>query len=783
MKNLGLKRKISKNKIRIANNMKLKSAIYIIIICLLAASCSNTKYLPKGELLYVGAKIKIEGDSLSKTDKSILNEELESILRPRPNASILGLRPKLWIYNITKTTKQKGIKQFLNKKFGQAPVYFSKVDLDYNVTLLENRLDNRGYFKGRAYADSTSKNKRATAIYTVRPNFQYKIREVKFPKDTNKLALAVAATKENTYFKAGEAYDLDKIKAERDRIDAKLKEQGFFYFGPDYLLTQVDSTVGNHQVDIILKVKNETPAIAKKVFSIGDIYVYPDYSLGNDSLQQSPDSLNKYKDLIIVDPEKKYKPDVFDRALQFNKGDTYNRTNHNLSLNRLVNVGTFKFVKNEFRPSDSLNSALDAYYYLTPLPKKSIRLELLGKTNSANYTGSEVNLNWTNRNAFRGAEQLTVTAFVGAETQVSGQNGGFNVLRFGGDASLTWPKFVIPFFKRNSISAYTPKTVATLGFEYQNRTQLYSLNTFRGSFGYLWKENVRKEHQLKLTEITYTNSSNISDLYITQAKANPSLQRVIDKQLIFGPSYSYTYTTTAETQKKNTIYFKGQVDLAGVAAGLFKKGDVLNGDTARIFKVPFSQYFKIENDFRHYIKLGAKSTVASRVITGFGLPYQNSGQLPFIKQFFIAGTNSLRGFRARSIGPGTFKQVVSEDSFLPDQSGDIKLELNSEYRYDFNSIFKGALFVDAGNIWLLNNDEDKPGAQFSKQFLTELAVDAGAGLRLDLSFLILRLDLAFPLRKPFLPKGDRWVLNDIKFGDKDWRKENLVFNLAIGYPF
>lgn len=783
MKNLGLKRKISKNKIRIANNMKLKSAIYIIIICLLVTSCSNTKYLPKGELIYVGAKIKIEGDSLSKTDKSILNEELESILRPRPNASILGLRPKLWIYNITKTTKQKGIKQFLNKKFGQAPVYFSKVDLDYNVTLLENRLDNRGYFKGRAYADSTSKNKRATAIYTVRPNFQYKIREVKFPKDTNKLALAVAATKENTYFKAGEAYDLDKIKAERDRIDAKLKEQGFFYFGPDYLLTQVDSTVGNHQVDIILKVKNETPAIAKKVFSIGDIYVYPDYSLGNDSLQQSPDSLNKYKDLIIVDPEKKYKPDVFDRALQFNKGDTYNRTNHNLSLNRLVNVGTFKFVKNEFRPSDSLNSALDAYYYLTPLPKKSIRLELLGKTNSANYTGSEVNLNWTNRNAFRGAEQLTVTAFVGAETQVSGQNGGFNVLRFGGDASLMWPKFVIPFFKLNSISAYTPKTVATLGFEYQNRTQLYSLNTFRGSFGYLWKENVRKEHSLKLTEITYTNSSNISAEYQLQADSILSLQRVIDKQLIFGPSYSYTYTTTAETQKKNTIYFKGQVDLAGVAAGLFKKGDVLNGDTARIFKVPFSQYFKIENDFRHYIKLGAKSTVASRVITGFGLPYQNSGQLPFIKQFFIAGTNSLRGFRARSIGPGTFKQVVSEDSFLPDQSGDIKLELNSEYRYDFNSIFKGALFVDAGNIWLLNNDEDKPGAQFSKQFLTELAVDAGAGLRLDLSFLILRLDLAFPLRKPFLPKGDRWVLNDIKFGDKDWRKENLVFNLAIGYPF
>ncbi|MBK0382649.1 BamA/TamA family outer membrane protein [Pedobacter sp. SD-b] len=763
--------------------MKFKQIIYTITLAVFIASCSNTKYLPKGELLYVGAKIKIEGDSVTKREKSILDAELESILRPRPNSSILGLRPKLYIYNITKTDKKKGLKHYLNTKLGQAPVYFSKVDLDYNVKLIENRLDNRGYFKGKAIADSTSKNKRATAIYTVTPNFQYKIRNVKYPTDSSKLGKAITALKESSYFKPGEPYDLDKIKAERTRIDAKLKEQGFFYFGPDYLLAQVDSTVGKHQVDIILKVKNQTPQQAANVYTIGNIYVYPDYSLRKDSAQKNLDSATVYKDLIIEDPKKKFKPQIFDRALQFNKGDIYNRTNHNLSLNRLVNVGAFKFVKNEFKPSDSLKSALDAYYYLTPLPKKSIRLELLGKTNSANYTGSEINLNWTNRNAFRGAEQLTVTAFGGIETQVSGQNSGYNVLRFGGDASLTWPKFITPFVHFNSVGAYTPKTVATLGFEYQNRAKLYSLNTFRGSFGYLWKENTRKEHQLKLTEITYTNSSNISAEYQAQADTVPSLQRVIDKQLIFGPSYSYTYTTTAEAQRKNTVYYKGQVDLAGTLAGLINKGDVLNGDTSRIFQVPFSQYAKVESDFRDYLKIGYKSTIATRIIAGIGLPYGNSGQLPFIKQFFIGGTNSLRGFRARSIGPGTFKENVDASSFLPDQSGDIKLELNAEYRYDFTSIFKGAIFTDAGNIWLLNADAGKPGAKFSNQFLSELAVDAGAGLRLDLSFLILRLDLAFPLRQPYLPKGDRWVINDIRFGDKAWRKQNLVFNLAIGYPF
>ncbi|RKD13183.1 hypothetical protein BCY91_10175 [Pelobium manganitolerans] len=763
--------------------MKLKPYIYLLFTGLFVSACSNTKYLPEGELLYVGAKVKIEGDSVTRSEKSILKDELESVLRPRPNSSFLGLRPKLWIYNITKTDKQKGLKHFLNTKFGQAPVYFSKVDLDYNVSLLENRLENRGYFKGRASADSTVKRKRATAIYTVKPNFQYKIREVKFPTDSSKLGKAVAATQENTFFKAGEPYDLDKIKAERTRIDAKLKEQGFFYFGPDYLLVQVDSTVGTHQVDMIMKVKDQTPQQAKNVYTIDDIFVYPDYSLGDDSVQRILDSAYHYKDLTIVDPKRKFKPAIFDRALQFNKGDIYNRTDHNLSLNRLVNVGTFKFVKNEFNPSDSTNRALDAYYYLTPLPKKSIRLELLGKTNSANYTGSEINLNWTNRNTFRGAEQLTITAFAGTETQVSGQNKGYNVLRFGGDASLTWPKFVTPFFKFKSVSAFTPKTVATLGFEYQNRAKLYSLNTFRGSFGYLWKESVRKEHNLKLTEITYAHATNVSDEYKKRADSIPSLNRVIENQLIFGPSYSFTYTTTAETQRKNTIYYKGQIDVAGTLAGLFKHGDVLRGDTARIFDVPFSQYVKMEHDFRDYFKLGAKSTIASRIIAGVGYPYANSSQLPFIKQFFIGGTNSLRGFRARSIGPGSFLEPANADSFLPDQSGDLKLELNAEYRYDFTSIFKGAVFVDAGNIWLMNKNPDKPGAEFSNEFLSELAADAGAGLRLDLSFLILRLDLAFPIRKPYLPKGDRWVINDIRFGDKSWRKENLVFNLAIGYPF
>ena len=185
---------------------------------------------------------------------------------------------------------------------------------------------------------------------------------------------------------------------------------------------------------------------------------------------------------------------------------------------------------------------------------------------------------------------------------------------------------------------------------------------------------------------------------------------------------------------------------------------------------------------RYYLKLSSTSVLANRAIVGIGFPYGNSLQLPFIKQFFSGGNNSIRAFRSRSVGPGTYEDT-SQTNFLPDESGDIKLELNTEYRAKLFSIVHGAIFIDAGNVWLYNADSLKPGGKFTNHFLRELAVGTGVGLRFDITFLVLRLDVAFPLRKPFLPDGQRWVINQINFGDPDWRKKNLVFNIAIGYPF
>ncbi|MGQ2984802.1 translocation and assembly module lipoprotein TamL [Flavobacterium sp.] len=769
---------------------------YLILALLFAYGCSNTKYLPEGDMLYVGGEVEVKDTVMSRKERKAMEKTMEGLLRPKPNTAFFGLRPKLWIYNIAGTPKKdRGFKYWLKNKVGEPPVLFSQVDMDYNADILQNYAENKGYFKVRTAADSTSRNRRAKAKYTVMPKQQYTIRKVIFPGDSaaTELDSTVANIRRRSRLKKGQPYDLDVIKEERERIDQRLKNKGYFYFNPDYILVQVDSTVGKHQVDLIVKVKDETPARAKRVYTIGDIVIYPNYSLANakDTLAKDPKAVERYKDFTIIDPDHTFRPIIYDRTMFFHKGDKYSRRDHNLTLNRLVNLGTFKFVKNEFRPSDSLDTVLDTYYYFTPLPKKSIRFEILAKTNSANYNGSEASVNWSNRNAFRAAELLSFSVFGGAEIQASGQNKGYNVYRVGGEASLVWPRFITPIKIQDS-SAFVPRTRAMVSYEYQNRARLYSLNSFRTQFGYLWKDNIRTEHQLNAFDVNYVSPATVTQEYRDQITAADSLnngsgnalRKVIEKQLIFGPNYSYTYTNTMRKFRKHTFYYKGSIDLAGTIAGLATGADARTKEPEEILGVPFSQFVKTEHDLRHYMKLGEKSSLASRIIAGVGVPYGNSTELPFMRQFFIGGTNSIRAFRARSIGPGSYRNPdIDASSFLPDKSGDIKLEMNTEYRGNLFSVINGAVFLDAGNIWLWNKNEGKPGSQFTSKFYDELAVGAGAGLRIDITFLVLRLDLAFPLRKPWLPEGERWVIDDIDFGGKTWRRNNLVFNLAIGYPF
>jgi len=760
---------------------------YYFFICslLVLEACSNTRYLPKGEKLYIGAEVKIVSDSITKSEKKALRADLKTLTRTKPNSSFLGLRLKLFAFNIAGIPKKpKGLRNWLKYNIGEPPVLASTVDLQLNKKILQNRLENKGFFIAAVTADTVGKL-RVKVKYIAIPGSQYRIKTVAFTVDSTQLGKAVSATFAKSLLTPNDPFNLDVIKGERTRIDQTLKEEGFYYFSPEYLLIKADSTIGNHQVNLYLTIKPETNYLAKNPFAIGEIYIYPNFSLTQARADSTKNNAVFFDGFYVIDKENTFKPSVFSRSMFFKSGELYNRKAHNLSLSRLMSIGSFKLVTNRF---DRVESApiptLDAFYYLTPLPRKSIRFEVLGTTKSNNLTGSELSVNWRNRNAFRGAEQLTVKAYGGFEFQISGSKPGNNTYRLGAETTLSVPQFLVPFFHFNTSNAFVPRTKFTLGYEILNKPLLYTLTSSRILAGYNWKENIYKEHDLNIISINQVQPANISTKYKDSITKMPGLARTIERQFIIGSTYSFTYTDQLEVTRRNNIYFNGNIDIAGNILGLVQHANKRTGDSATIFGIRYSQYAKIDGDFRYYLKTGPASKLASRIIVGVGIPTGNSSELPFIKQYFAGGINSIRAFLARSVGPGTYRLNESNNNnFNPDQSGDIKLEVNTEYRKKLYRFIHGAIFIDAGNVWLYNNNENKPGAKFSKTFLKELAVGTGLGLRFDLSFLILRTDLAFPIRKPWLAGGNRWVFNQIDFGSKQWRSENLILNIAIGYPF
>ncbi|WP_406823889.1 BamA/TamA family outer membrane protein [Pedobacter sp. KACC 23697] len=761
-----------------------------ILACLVWAACSSTKSLKPGQHLYTGAEVKINPDSSGKIDdEKQVKRDLESKTRPRPNSSILGIKFKLGIYNLAgEPKKPKGFRNWLRRQ-GEAPVLLNEVKLKYNNDVLTSYLISEGYLQASVIGDTVVKDKKGKAVYTAETGNRYKINKVTFPPDTGVLTKIINQNKNKTLIKAGDYYDLDTYKNERIRIDNDLKEQGYFYFSPDYLIMQVDSTIGKNLVNVNIKVKDIAPDAGLKPYTIRDINIYPSYSLRRDTILRKLKPL-EYHDFNIYDDRNTFKPRLFDRLVFFQKGERYNRKDHNQSLNRMVNIGAFRDVRAEFLPVDSFkNNQLDLNIYLTPLKKNSLSFSVTGTSKSNNFVGSEVKVTQTTRNLFRGAEQLDVSVSGGFETQVRGTSLGRNSLSFTAEGKLTFPRFIVPFYKPNSTNAFIPKTIASLSYQMLNRGSEYTLHAIKGEYGYNFKENQYKEHNFNPISISYISTgfpdSNRRDSLF---KANPLLRSTLENQFIIGSSYNFTYTNQMETNRRNNVYFYGGLETGGNVWGLFTPTNDQGQKT--LFNTPLTQFIRAEADLRDYYKINRNLVWANRLNLGYGYAYGNSTSLPFVRQFFAGGSNDIRAFPARTLGPGTYK--VPDDALFADQGGDIKLMLNSELRFKIVSVLYGALFVDAGNIWLRKEDLGEPGKPETarlgsgfklKNTFNELAVGTGAGLRVDATIFVVRLDVAFPVRKPYLPAGQRWVFDDIAFGNKDWRRQNLIFNIGIGYPF
>ncbi|HUR66610.1 MAG TPA: BamA/TamA family outer membrane protein [Chitinophagaceae bacterium] len=757
---------------------------YLIVLLFIIPAlwgCRGLSHLPANQKLYTGAIVEVNG-SVTTLQKKTLRRSLKGLTKPKPNTMILGMRPKLAIYNMFRNAK-KGLFKNIRDKYGEPPVLASQLDLGANIKSLENYLVNKGWFQGKVTGDTIVRNKTVKAKYKAQAGIQYKINSIHFPTDSSDVSKAVVNTFPNTLLKPGAPFDIDVIKAERVRIDAALKENGFYYFSPEYILLRTDSTIGNQKVDMYLLVKPETPPSARDIYRINNVYIYTGFNLNAaryDTLRSQAEFHNGY---YIVDRRKRYKPLLFEETMQFKPGEIYNRKDHNQTLNRLINLNLFKFVKNRFETVPNIDSAkLDAFYYLTPQTKQSLRAEVSVVSRSNNLNGSQINFSYFNRNLARNGTQLRLTGYVGSDVQFSGALKGYNTYRTGAEASYVMPRFSVPFKKIAHKGPYAPRTHFTIGYDILNRKRLYTLNSYRLEYGFSWKKTLRRVHELSPIAITYAEPLNVTDDYKTLQANIPGLERAIEPQFILGSRYQFIYNAFADNaQPRRSWYFSGVVDLSGNIAGLITGANIKKGDTVKFGTVPFSQYFQVESDVRHYTKVGLKSTWVNRIDIGIGLPYGNSVQVPYVKQFFIGGNNSLRGFRSRSVGPGTYFPVNAQ--IIPDQTGDIKLELNSEFRPHLAGPLYGALFIDAGNIWLVNdtNYTHKPGSQFTSRFFSQLAVDVGVGLRMDITIFVIRFDAGFPIRKPWkMPPG---VIGQINFSSQDWRRQNIVYNLAIGYPF
>lgn len=768
-------------------NSKYRLLLNFAILVVFSAGCSNIKYLPDGEQLYVGTTVRV--DPKEAVRRKEIKSELEDITRPKPNSSFLGLRPKLWFYNIAGENADKGIRKWLKTKVGEAPVLLSQADPYLIQDLMKSKLNNMGYFKSDVKHELQSKNKKAEILYIATVSNPYKLNNITYPRGSDSLSAAIRATQQEALIYKGIQYDLDVLIDERARIDNELKNKGYYFFNPDMLLFSVDTTVGNRQVDVRLGVKPGSPRKALDVYTLNRIYVIPGYSLTPRNTIIKKDTTYD-EGYYFVENVNNFSHKVLSRYIRLKEGAIYKKKDHDLTISRLMGMGVFKFVSIRF--NDTLNAdssaLLDARINLTQVLPMTLKMDVDIGTKSNNYTGPSVTASYKNRNLWRGAELLQLSLNTAYEVQLSGKNKGFNSWELGGGIQLVTPRFITPFRIRHESAINVPKTKFDINFRSLHRVEYFDMNGLNFTFGYLWKESERKEYEVNPIAINYAKLRNTTTSFDSILQMNPYLRRTFEEQFTFGSTASYTYNTLTGVTERDQYYFNAMVDLSGNTASAANR--LITGEKSydekpyRLFGSRFSQYVKLSTDARYYANYDENNKLATRIITGAGIPYGNSSVMPYSKQFFSGGANSIRAFLPRSLGPGSYRLPDSVASGYFDQSGDIKLELNAEFRFGIISVLKGAIFAEGGNVWLARQSEYMPGGEFkTSKILKEMAVGAGLGIRIDLSFFLLRLDVSIPLRKPWYPEKQRWVLDEIKFGSKDWRRENMVYNIAVGYPF
>jgi outer membrane protein assembly factor BamA len=756
----------------------------LIIFLIIIHSCTPVRYLAEDEYLLDSYKIEDERSKIPK-------EEFRNYIKQKPNKEILGWKFWLNLYNLSDIENNNGWNRWL-RNIGEPPVIYNE-DLKYNSTQqLEMFLFNKGYFNARVTDTTLIRNRSAKVIYKVHPGKPYFIRNIDYFFEDGDLSKYIMDDTTQIILKEGDRYDVDNFLLENSRIEEILRNNGYFSFTKDYIYYEVDSAIGNDEVDITMGIKKyskkdsdgNTVRAKHPVYGIRNVTMISENDISgllSDSLYEKQIDTVKYDDIYVIsDPEVKIKHELITQKNYVIPGDLYSLRRVQQTYRNLTALSAFRLVDVNFDVVGGDTNLLDCEIKMAPSVNQAFTGGIEGTTSGGNI-GAAGNLNYQHRNLFSGSEKFDLTFLGAIETlsenrEISRDQIG-TMQELGVEAKLALPQFLLPFRTDQFIRKFNPETSINIAYNYQKRPD-YTRSTFRGSFGYRWRGNRFVTHYVNPIEISLINTPMLSDEFREWLEGTYLYYSYLPH---FITDQRYTMVYTNQSLRKNTDfqYVRFGFETAGnLMYGIYRLvGSPAQDAVFQLFGVDYAQYARADIDVRHYEYLGEGSNTVFRGFMGVALPYLNSTAIPFEKQFFGGGANSIRAWRVKNLGPGSFAgDTVSK---YPNQTADMKIEFNFEYRFDLFWKLEGALFLDAGNIWSLSKEDDREGALFDlMNFYKEFAVGTGFGLRFDFNFFVFRFDLGIPLVDPSYPEGDRWVPsnNDLKWND-------LGYNFAIGYPF
>jgi len=759
------------------SNVKIAA---VAIMALILAACSTTKRIPDGEQLYTGLK----GVDVAAPEGTAVPEGMETELKEAvsvpPNNAMFGspslrwpMPVGLWVWN-NWYESEKGLKHWLYEKLATEPVLVSDVRPEARVRMLDEILANNGYFRGgSSYELLPGKNpKKAKLKYTVQTGPAYTLADIETLPDTcemNHLIDSVAAL--DSYLKTGSRYSVDSLSAVRTRIAGVMRNRGYYYFRPDFIEYLADSIREPMKISLRMALAANIPGNMVKRYKTGNVTMYVFRNQGGGT----PDTIQTSRGTLIQMKPSRLRQELMPECVTMRKGRYFTVRQMNSTQTRLSRLGIFNAINIEVMPDTAateptLNVEIGCTFD-TPL-EFSVELNASSKSNS--YLGPGAAVGITNRNLFGGGEQLNVTLTGSYEWQTgSGSSSLFNSYEVGLNTTLSIPRMLAPgFIKRRNRNLNW--TRFNLKADLLNRPHYFKMAQFNLGFSYDWQSSRYSSHSLTPFALTYTKLMQTTHEFDSIIAQNPAIALSFMSQYI--PQLSYTYTYDRRYGRDHTLTWTFTVQEAG---NLFWSIYELCGSKGEkeLFGTPFSQFIKGTTQLVYGRRLWGDNWLVSRVAIGAAHAYGNSSQVPYAEQFYVGGANSIRAWTVRELGPGSYRAPADQRNGYFDQTGTFKFELNAEYRFPIVGPLHGALFVDAGNVWLLKKDPLRPGGELkASSFLKEIALGTGVGLRFDISMLILRADLGIGIHAPY-DTGKGGYYNMTSF------KNSLAFHLAIGYPF